>query len=698
MLISKIQAQHRQKMAYVYLRQSTMAQVYHHQESTQRQYALKDRALELGWMPDQIRVLDADLGLSGTQGNNRLDFQTLVADVSLEKVGAVFALEVSRLSRSCSDWHRLLEICSLTGTLIVDADGCYDPADFNDQLLLGLKGTMSQAELHFLRGRLQGGKRNKAQRGELRFPLPVGFVYGEESSMMVVDPDAEVQNAVRLAFSLFRQTGSAYGVVRHFLQHHLSFPRRAYGGVWKGKVLWGQLQHGRVLGLLSNPCYAGAYAFGRSRGVKSISTDGQVQSKIQKQPMDSWLVLIQQHHAGYISWNEYLENQQMLKQNQTNQPELCSSGAAREGRALLQGLLLCGHCGRRLSPRYTGNGGIYPVYECTRRQKDTDYSPDCVRLSADLIDQAVSQRILEILQPDQMEIAFRAVQELERRSQSIDQQWRMRLERLDYQAQLAQRRYEEVDPSNRLVAGTLERRWNEALQAKATALEELQQHRQQQGLELTEEQKGQLLALAKDFPQLWQSSSTAAQDRKRMLRLLIKDITVNRQQPQRKAVLHICWQGGAVEDLSIDIPLPAPDKVRYPEAVVNRVRALALSMNDKQIMAALNQEGLLSARGHPFTLSMIKWIRCRHAIPAKPSLKLPEELTVGEVARRFNVSHGVVYYWIEHHHLSARKLGPGLPIYIKLDPETETRLQSWVAQSNRIKQARSPNPAAPCVL
>jgi len=697
MLTAKIQAQHRQKMAYVYLRQSTMAQVFHHQESTQRQYALKDKALELGWLPDQIRVLDADLGISGTQANNRQDFKTLVADVSLEKVGAVFALEVSRLSRSCSDWHRLLEICSLTGTLIVDADGCYDPADFNDQLLLGLKGTMSQAELHFLRGRLQGGKRNKAQRGELRFPLPVGFIYGQEPGSVMFEPDAEVQNAVRLVFQLFRQTGSAYGVVRHFLQHNLSFPRRAYGGVWNGKILWGRLQHGRVLGLLSNPCYAGAYVFGRHRGVKSISTDGQIESKFQKQPMDSWLVLIQQHHLGYIRWEEYLEHQQMLKQNQTNQPELCSSGAAREGRALLQGLLLCGRCGRRLSPRYTGNGGIHPVYECTRRQQDTDYSPDCVRLSADLIDQAVSKRIWEILQPEQIEIAFRAVQELERRSQAVDQQWRMRLERLDYQAQLAQRRYEEVDPSNRLVAGTLEQRWNEALQAKATAQEELNQHRQQQGLELTEEQKSQLLTLAKDLPQLWKSPSTSAVDRKRILRLLIKDITVERQQPDRKALLHICWQGGAVEDLSLDIPLPAPDKVRYPEAVVHRVRALALSMNDTQIMATFNQEGRLSAKGKPYTSSMIKWIRFRHAIPA-PSLKRPGELTVGEVARHFKVSHGVVYYWIERHHLSARKPGPGLPLYIQLSPEAEAQLQSRVAHSNRIKPTQSPNPAAPCAL
>ena len=696
-MTTKIQTHHRQKMAYVYLRQSTMAQVHHHQESTQRQYALKDRAQELGWRIDQIRVLDADLGSSGTQINNRQDFQTLVADVSLEKVGAVFALEASRLSRSCSDWHRLLEICSLTGTLIVDADGCYDPADFNDQLLLGLKGTMSQAELHFLRGRLQGGKRNKAERGELRFPLPVGFVYGENPGGVMFDPDVEVQNAVRLVFSVFRQTGSAYGVVRHFLQHQLTFPRRAYGGVWNGKIFWGSLRHGRVLSLLSNPCYAGAYAFGRYRGVKSVSTDGRIQSKVARQPIQSWLVLIQEHHPGYINWDDYLDHQQMLEQNLTNQPELCSTGAAREGRALLQGLLLCGHCGRRLSPRYTGNGGIHPMYECTRRQEDTRYSPSCIRLSADVIDQAVGQRILEVLQPEQIEIALRAVQELERRSQAVDQQWRMRLERLDYQAQLAQRRYEEVDPANRLVAATLEQRWNEALQAKATAQEELNRQRQEQGLALTDEQKAQLLALAKDLPRLWRSPSTSTQDRKRMLRLLIKDITVERVRTERKALLHFRWQGGAVEDLSLALPLPAPDKVRYPQPVVERVRNLALTMTDAEIIATLNQEHLLSATGKPFTLSMIKWVRTRHGIPA-PALKKPDELTVKEVARQFGVSIGVVYYWIERRHLEARRLGPGAPYWITLSREDQARLQAWVTNSNRITPPQSQNTVVSCAI
>jgi DNA invertase Pin-like site-specific DNA recombinase len=436
-MISQIQPHHHQKLAYVYLRQSTLGQVRHHQESTARQYALKDKALSLGWLEHQIRVLDADLGLSGTQMTQRPDFQTLVADVSLQKVGAVFALEASRLSRCCSDWHRLLEICALTGTLLVDEDGCYDPADFNDQLLLGLKATMSHAELHFIRARLQGGKCNKARRGELRFPLPVGYVYGEEPGSVLIDPDLEVRGAVELIFALFRQTGSAYGVVRHFAQHHLKFPKRAYGGIWNGRLLWGTLKHSRVLGLLNNPSYAGAYVFGRYRGSKSLSTDGQIQSRMQERPMESWTVLIQDHHPAYLSWQEYLENQQMVLQNQTNRPQPLLGQSAREGAALLQGLLLCGGCGHRLSPRYTGNGGTYPTYECTRRAQDTVCLKGCISIQAPLVDQAVSRRVLEVLQPEQVEIALRAVQALEERSEAMDRQWRMRLERLEYQAQLA---------------------------------------------------------------------------------------------------------------------------------------------------------------------------------------------------------------------------------------------------------------------
>jgi DNA invertase Pin-like site-specific DNA recombinase len=683
-MTSQIQPRHHQKMAYVYLRQSTMGQVRHHQESTARQYALQDRALSLGWQNDQIRVLDADLGLSGTQINHRQDFKTLVADVSLEKVGAVFALEASRLSRSCSDWHRLLEICALTGTLLIDEDGCYDPADFNDQLLLGLKGTMSQAELHFIRARLLGGKRNKARRGELRFPLPVGYVYGEEPGSVLVDPDQEVRSAVELIFKLFHQTGSAYGVVRHFAQEHLRFPKRAYGGIWNGKLLWGILKHTRVLGVLNNPCYAGAYVFGRYRGTKSLSRDGQIQSRSQKQPIDSWSVLIQDHHPGYIGWQQYLDNQQILSQNQTNKPQQMLCSTAREGRALLQGLLLCGGCGRRLSPRYMGNGGIYPIYGCTGRHQDTIYRQECIHIQADLVDRAVSRRVLEVLQPEQLEIALRALKELQERSEAIDRQWQMRIERLEYQAQLAQRRYEEVDPSHRLVAATLEQRWNQALQELQRLKDDHQKHRQQQGIELSAQQRAELLALAQDLPGLWQAQTTSARDRKRMLRLLIKDVTVEKRRLERKALLHIRWQGGAVEDLAVDLPLPMPVRVRYQETIVAQIRTLAARMTDPQIAAALNQQPLRSAKGKVFTKSMIHWIRYRYGIPA-PVLKRSQELTVKELARRLQVSISVVHYWIQRGHLEVRKLSATAPYWITITPEKETQLKAWVARSSRIK-------------
>jgi len=297
---SIIQEDHRQKLAYVYLRQSTLSQVRHNQESTERQYALQDHAQTLGWPSERIVILDGDLGLSGTQMANRPDFRRLVAEVSLQKVGAIFSLEASRLSRSCLDWHRLMDLCGWTGTLLVDEDGCYNPSDFNDRLLLGLKGTMSQAELHFMHARLLGGKLNKARKGELRFPLPVGLVDTQPDGT-VLDPDQEVQGAVRMVFESFRQTGSAYGVVRQFSDRQVRFPKRSYGGVWNGQLRWGRLCHGRVLSILRNPAYAGAYVFGRYRGCKSFSPEGQVRSKVAAMPMTDWKVLLKDKHPGYIS-------------------------------------------------------------------------------------------------------------------------------------------------------------------------------------------------------------------------------------------------------------------------------------------------------------------------------------------------------------------------------------------------------------
>jgi DNA invertase Pin-like site-specific DNA recombinase len=624
-MISKITPEHRAKLAYVYLRQSTMGQVRFHQQSTQRQYAFREKALEMGWPPSRVKVLDGDLGQSGKQMDQREDFKLLVAEVSMQRVGAVLALEASRLSRSCADWHRLLELCALTGTLIVDEDGTYDPALFNDQLLLGLKGTMSQAELHFLRARLLGGKRNKAEKGELRFPLPVGLSY-DDQGLTVLDPDEEIRGAVGLFFDCFAEAPSAYAVVRLFASRGIRFPKRAYGGAWSGKVIWGRLTHSRALGLLRNPAYAGSYAYGRYGQKTRILEGGRIEKTTIRKPMAEWAVLIHDHHPGYISWEQYLRNQDILSANRTNGEANLPGGPAREGLALLQGLLLCAKCGHRITVRYKGNGGIYPLYECNGQRKDGARTTSCIRARCDLLDRAVQDRVLQALKPAQFEIAIKAIEELKNRDRGVARQWQMHIERADYEAQLAQRRYEEVDPSNRLVASTLEHRWNEALETLEQLKQQYGEFLDTEALSLTPRQRQQALALAEDLPRLWHAPSTQAKDRKRILRLLVKDITVEKTAP-KQIILHLRWQGGACEDVSVELPRNIADRLRYPSPIVEKVRELAASLPDADIARRLNAEGLLSAKGERFTVAMIKWLRYKHHIPA-PTLKRADELTV----------------------------------------------------------------------
>ena len=598
------------------------------------------------------------------------------------QVGAVFALEASRLARSNVDWHRLLELCALTRTLVIDEDGCYDPADFNDGLLLGLKGTMAQAELHFLRARLLGGKLNKAQKGELRFPLPVGFCHDEDGHI-VPDPDEEVRGAVSLVFRLFRETGSAFAVVQNFARRALRFPKRAYGGAWNGKLVWGRLTHTRVLCMLKNPSYAGVYVFGRYQYHQKISTTGEIQKKMRAVPMPDWRVQLRQHHDGYLSWDEFLENGKRLEKNRTNGEATMLSGPAREGLALLQGLLLCGNCGHAITARYTGNGGIYPTYLCNRQRREGLATKDCMSFRCGLLDAAVSEEVLKVLRPAELQLALAALQELETRDQGILRQWQMRLERAEYEAALAERRYQEVDPSNRLVANTLERRWNETLLHLQDLKKQAADFQRKEARVFTPEQKAKVLALARDFPRLWHAPSTQAKDRKRMLRLLIKDITVNKLIEQRQLSVHLRWQGGACTDLFVQIPPSAAGRHRYRSPIVDRIRDLACSLLDAQIADRLNREGCTSAKGKSYTAKMIRWIRWRYQIPLA-RLKKPEEMTVQQVAKQFGVSDGVVYYWVEHNVIQARRLNPGMPCWITLTAADERKLRDWVRNSSRI--------------
>ena len=678
MMTAKITDRHLSRMACVYIRQSTVAQVRFNQESTERQYNLSSKAQTLGWRPEQIRVLDRDLGQSGARATNREDFKALVSDVAMGNVGAIFSLEASRLARSNQDWHRLLELCAITNTLVIDEDGCYDPTEFNDGLVLGMKGTFAQAELHIIRARLHGGKLNKAKKGELRFPLPVGYVWDDDK--IVLDPDQEVQGAVRTVFELFEKEGTAYAVVQRFHALGLRFPRRSYGGVWTGKLVWGRLTHSRVLGLLANPSYAGVYVFGRYQSRKQVAPTGEISTVSRPMPRDEWRVSIPDHHPGYITWERFLANRHRLQANKTNSEVI--AGPAREGLCLLQGMLVCGCCGRKLTVRYTGNGGLYPTYECNHARREALSGKTCVSTRATPIDAAIGERLLAAVTPVTIELALKALTSLEERDREIGAQWRRRIERARYEADLAERRYEAVDPANRLIAATLESRWNEALQRVADLEAELESFERQTLRTITADQKQQILSLAGNFPKLWTAPTTTPRDRKRMLRVLIKDITISRS-AERHLLLQIRWQGGATETIKLRLPPKRPDAVRYPSQLVARIRQLAEAHDDGEIAERLDSEGLKSATGKRFTAEMISWVRFKHRItgPARPA----GTLSVADIAQRYGINPSVVYYWIETGVITAKRRKPGVPYDITVTDEMDSDLRARIAKSARIK-------------
>jgi hypothetical protein len=428
------------------------------------------------------------------------------------------------------------------------------------------------------------------------------------------------------------------------------------------------------------------YVFGRYQYHRQIRASGEVHLRMHRVPMADWRVRIEEHHEGYISWEEYLKNQERLEKNRTNGGEMMLSGPTREGLALLQGMLLCGHCGRALTVRYMGNGGIYPCYLCNRLRCDGLASKNCVNFRCDLLDDAVAEEVLKALEPAQLELALAALEELEARDRTIGRQWQMRLERAEYEAALAERRYLEVDPSQRLVAATLERRWNAALLQWEELQKQAAQFQQRQARVATPEQKAKVLALAKDLPRIWHAPTTQAKDRKQMLRLLIKDITVEKTSVPKQLLAHIRWQGNTCTDLTIQLPPSMADRMRYPAQIVDRVRELAHHLPDADIAERFRQEGYRSAMGKPYSTTIIRWIRFRYQIPP-PALRKPEELTVAKVAKYFDVSPGVVYYWIERGHLQARRANAGSPYWIELNEADKQKLQAWVEDSNRINIA-----------
>ena len=511
----KVQASHLKRNAYLYVRQSTLRQVFENTESTKRQYGLRERAVALGWPQERVIVIDTDQGQSGASAD-REGFQRLVAEVGLGNAGIVLGLEVSRLARNSMDWHRLLEICALTATLICDEDGVYDPAHFNDRLLLGLKGTMSEAELHVLRARLQGGILNKARRGELEMRPPVGLVYNGEGTL-VLDPDRQVQHCIKWVFTTFERTGSARATVKAARQENLAFPRRCARGAHKGELVWSELEHSQVLNVLHNPRYAGAFVYGRQRTRRNL--DGV--TRVQRTPRDEWLTLIPQAHAGYISWDEFERNEHRLHESAQAMGADRRRGAPREGPALLQGLVLCARCGRRMTIRYHSRAGqLCPEYVCQREGIERG-DVICQRIPGVGIDQAISELLVEAVNPLALEVTLAVQRELQSRLEEADRLRHAQVERAQYECELAQRRYMRVDPDNRLVAASLEAQWNEKLRALNEAQQEYERRRAQDTRVLTDEQRSRMLALSSDFPRLWGDPATSDRDRKRMVRLLV---------------------------------------------------------------------------------------------------------------------------------------------------------------------------------
>ncbi len=519
----------------------------------------------------------------------------------------------------------------------------------------------------------------------MRFPLPVGFVH--EESGIALDPDLEVQGAVRTVFELFEKEGTAYAVVRRFNDLGLRFPRRSYGGAWDGKLVWGRLTHSRVPGILANPSYAGVYTFGRYQSRKHIAPTGEIGTISRRMPQEDWRVTIPAHHPGYITWDRFLANRHRLAANRTNAEAL--GGPAREGLCLLQGMLVCGKCGRRLSVRYTGNGGVYPVYLCNWRHREALDRHACLAAPAAPLDAAIAERIVAAVTPMTIELALKALTNLEEHDLAIGVQWRLRIERARYDADLAERRYEAVDPANRLIAATLERRWNEAMQRVMELEAEFASFERKTLRAVPADQKQQILQLAGDFPRFWTAATTSARDRKRMLRLLIKDITVAKGPDPKQLKLHIRWQGGATETIERCLPMNRAEAVRYASPFVARIRDLAKDLYDDEIAEGLNREGLQSTTGKPFTVSMVAWIRFKHRIPGPA--RQSGTLSVAEVCQRYGVSHWVVYEWIGKGLLPARRGKPGMPYEIMIADATDRALREYIANSHRIVSS-FPNP------
>jgi len=669
---SKIKPSHTQRAAFVYIRQSTPSQVEHNRESTARQYALADKACQLGWSREQVVIIDEDLGLSGSTADKRSGFARLTSEVALAHVGIVLGLEVSRLARNNADWYRLLELCGITDTLIGDNDGVYHPALFNDRLLLGLKGTMSEAELHIIRARLDGGIRNKAARGELRRGLPVGFIWGEQDGEILFHPDAAVTGAIRTVFERFAEFGSARRVWLWFRSENLSFPLQDGP---RGQIRWVVPTYTALHHILTNPGYAGAYAYGKSRCERYVDEYGAVKKRMRHLPIDKWAVLIPEHHPGFIDWLAFQANQTRLDSNTRPRPHQ-AGGAVREDAALLQGLATCGHCGRRLHTHYRGRNSA-PGYHCAGKDLVNGRGVYCLNIGGLAIEQAVTNAFLEAVTPAAVQATVLAVQQLQTNRDAALSQWRLEVERTRYEAERAERRYRTVEPENRLVARGLETEWENRLRDLATAEGELRRREQRQPSTLTPGQLQQLQSLGSDIRKVWNAPTTTGRDRKELLRTLLEEVSLNLKRAEGRAHLTLRWRGGAITVLDVGVPRFKPIGPRTDEDAISLLRRLAALYPDGVIAGVLNRQGRKTATGECFTANLVGCLRRYRNIPRfQPPAEPPsgELVTIRRAAQILEMNTSTIHRWLADGFIAGEQATPGAPWQIRITDELRARI------------------------
>jgi DNA invertase Pin-like site-specific DNA recombinase len=670
----RLEATHLERRALIYVRQSTPMQVHEHVESKQRQYALVDRAQRLGWSHERIEVIDEDQGKSGASSDGRTGFARLAHAVGHGEAGAIFAIEVSRYARASTDWQQLLRLCAVAAVMVVDEQSIYDPADKDDRMLLDLKGTMSEAELHWLRLRLVGGRLNKARRAALWLKPPVGYVWRD--GRFALDPDEAVCAAVRVAFQRFSIEPTIGAVVRWARRTGFRFPTRL-----GDETKWRPLTLGRLNALLHNPTYAGVYAYGR-RYQRSIVVDGEIRQRQQRRAVEDWPVRVDGAHPAYVDWETFVNHQERLRANQSLMHGAVS-GAPKDGPALLAGLVLCGRCGRRMRVDYEGAKRTRWRYVCVGHRDVA--APICWSLVGTTLDATVEKIFLEAMVPSELDLSIAVEREVGAQSASLDAQWRARLEQAQYEARRAERRYKAVDPDNRVVARTLERDWEARLHELEDIERQLADARHAHRIELSAADREAIRALAHDLPGLWRAPTTPASDRKAMLRLVIEAITVSPiDVPRRAARIQVQWKSGVVDERFIDRPVS-----RAPGAqVIERMRALlAAGADDAAIAERLNAEALLGSRLEPWTARSVARARRGGGLPAPPRhthTYLPDRhpqtghYSVPGAARRFGVTISHIKHWIARGLVTAHKqrFGRYDARWLVVDDATATRLEA----------------------